>query len=84
MLETLHSYVFHLRMAHRRSIGFKSGDMLGQSSTFTLSLFIKALFFLEVCLGLLSCCPVAQFLKGGDHALLQYGTVRVGIQGSLN
>ncbi len=32
MLETLRSYTFHLRMPHRCSIGFRSGDMLGQSS----------------------------------------------------
>ncbi len=29
-------------------------------------------------------CPVAQSPKGGDHALLQYVTVHVGIHGSLN
>ncbi len=29
-------------------------------------------------------CPVAQSPKGGDHALLQYVTVYVGIHGSLN
>ena len=28
--------------------------------------------------------PAAQSLKGGDHALLQYVTVHVGIHGSLN
>ncbi len=32
MLETLRSSTFHLRMPHRCSIGFRSGDMLGQSS----------------------------------------------------
>ncbi len=48
MLETLHSSTFRLRMPHRCSIGFRSGDMLGQSITFTLSV-------LEVCLGSLSC-----------------------------
>ena len=40
--ETLHSSTFHLRMPHKCSIGFRSGDMLGQSITFTLSSFIKA------------------------------------------
>ncbi len=33
MLETLQSSTFRLRMPHRCSIGFKSGDMLGQSIT---------------------------------------------------
>ncbi len=37
--------------AHRCSIGFRSGDMLGQSITFTLSFFSKAVVVLEVCLG---------------------------------
>ncbi len=54
MLETLHSTTFRLRMPHRCSIGFRSGDMLGQSITFTLSLFSKAVVILEVCLGSLS------------------------------
>lgn len=31
MLETLCSSTFHLRMPHRCSVGFRSGDMLGQS-----------------------------------------------------
>ncbi|CAI9624049.1 unnamed protein product [Staurois parvus] len=31
MLETLRSSTFCLRMPHRCSIGFRSGDMLGQS-----------------------------------------------------
>ena len=55
MLETLRSSTFHLRMPHRCSIGFRSGDMLGQSITFTLSFFTKAVVVLEVCLGSLSC-----------------------------
>ncbi len=37
MFETLHSSTFYLRMPHRCSIRFRSGDMLGQSITFTLS-----------------------------------------------
>ena len=41
MLETLRSSTFCLRMPHRCSIGFRSGDMLGQSVTFTLSFFSK-------------------------------------------
>ncbi len=51
MLETLRSSTFRLRMPHRCSIGFRSGDMLGQSITFTLSFFSKAVVVLEVCLG---------------------------------
>ncbi len=42
-------------MPHRCSIGLRSGDMLGQSITFTLSFFSKAVVVLEVCLGFLSC-----------------------------
>ncbi len=66
---------------------FRSGDMLGQSITFTLSFFSKAVVVLEVRLGSLSCWNTALRLslrKGGDHALLQYVTVHVGIHGSLN
>ncbi len=59
MLETLRSSTFHLRMPHRCSIGFRSGDMLGQSITFTLSLFSKAVAVLAVCLGSLSCWNTA-------------------------
>ncbi len=51
-LETLRSSTFCLRMPHRCSIEFRSGDMLGQSITFTLSV-------LEVCLGSLSCWDTA-------------------------
>ncbi len=56
MLETLCSSTFRLRMPHRCSIGFRSGDMLGQSVTFSLS---KAVVVLEVCLGSLSCWNIA-------------------------
>ncbi len=54
MLETLCSSTFHLRMPYRCSIGFRSGEMLGQSITFTLSFFNKTVVILEVCLGSLS------------------------------
>ncbi len=70
MLETLHSSTFCLWMPHRCSIGFRSGYILGQSITFTLSFFSKAVVMLK-------CCPAAQSLKGGGHALLQYVTVHV-------
>ncbi len=79
MLETLRSSTFRLRMPHRCSIGFRSGDVLGQSITFTLSFFSKAVVVI-----MLEYCTAAQSLKGGDHALLQYVTVHVGIHGSLN
>ena len=42
MLETLCSSSFCLAMPHRWSIGYRSGDMLGQSITFTLSFSHKA------------------------------------------
>ncbi len=58
-VETLRSSTFRLRMPHRCSIGFRSGDMLGQSITFTLSFFSKAVVVLEVCLGSLSCWNTA-------------------------
>ncbi len=59
MLETLRSFTFRLRMPHRWSIGFRSGDMLGQSITFALSFFSKALVVLEVRLGSFSCWNTA-------------------------
>ncbi len=58
MLEILHSSTFRLRMPHRCSIGFRSGDMLGQSITFTLSFFIKAVFPYHV--GIMPCGPVSK------------------------
>ncbi len=76
MLET---FTFRLRMPHTCSIGFRSGDMLGQSITCTLSFFSKAVVVI-----MLEYCPAAKSPKGGDHALLQYVTVHVGIHGSLN
>ncbi len=60
MLETLRSSTFHLRMPHRCLIGFRSGDMLGQSITFTLSFVSKAEFVI-----MLEYCPAAQSPKGG-------------------
>ncbi len=47
--------------------------------TFTLSFFSKAVVVI-----MLEYCPAAQSPKGGDHALLQYVTVHVGIHGSHN
>ena len=59
IFETLHTSTFRLRILQICSIGFKSGDMLGQSITFTFSLFSKAVVILEVCLGSLSCWNTA-------------------------
>ena len=59
IFETFHTSTFLLRIPQRCSIGFKSGDMLGQSFTFTLSLFNKVMVVLEVCLGSLSCWNTA-------------------------
>ncbi len=59
MLETLRSFTFRLRMPHRCSIGFRSGDMLGQSVTFTLSFVSQAVVVLEVCFRSSSCCNTA-------------------------
>ncbi len=56
MIEILCSPTFHLRMPHRCSIGFRSGDMLGQSITFTLSFFSKAV----VVIMLEPCGPVSE------------------------
>ncbi len=59
MLENLRSFTFRLRMPHRCSIVFRSGDMLGQSITFTLSFFSQAVVVLEVCFRSLSCWNTA-------------------------
>ena len=59
IFETLHTSTFRLRIPQKCSIGFKSGDMLGQSITFTLSLVSKAMVVLEVSLGSLSCWNTA-------------------------
>ncbi len=84
MLETLRSSTFHLRMPHKCSIGFRSGDTLGQSITFTLRLFSKAVVILEVCLGLLSgwntalrpslCFSMSQFMLAFMVPSMNYST----------
>ncbi len=53
MLETMRSSTFHLRMPHRCSIVFRSGDMLGQSITFTLSLWRD---------GIMLCFSMSQYM----------------------
>ena len=59
IFETLHPTLFRLRIPKICSVEFKSGNMLGQSITFTLSLFSKAMVVLEVCLESLSCWNTA-------------------------
>ncbi len=80
MLDTWCFSTFRLRMPHMCSIGFRSGDILGHSITFTFS--SKAVVILVVCLG--SYYVGKQSLKGGHHPLLQNVTVHVGIHVSLN
>ncbi len=87
MLDTWCFSTFRLKMAHMCSIGFRSGDILGHSITFTFSFISKAVVILAVCLGSLLCWKTAvqhSFLKGGHHLLLQNVTVYVGIHVSLN
>ncbi len=62
-----------LRMAPRCSIGFRSGDMLGSPSP------LPSASWRCVGVVMLEYCPAAQSPKGGDHALLQYVTVHLGI-----
>ncbi len=69
---------FRLRMPHMCSIGFRSGDILGHSITFTFS--SKEAVILAVWSGYVG----KQFLKGGHHFLLQNVAVHVGIHVSLN
>ena len=67
-LQLLHAHL-HLLLEdpQRCSIGFKSGDMLGQS--ITLSLFSKAMVVLEVCLGSLSFWNTALLPVSGGRGL---------------
>lgn len=50
----------HFRIPHRCSIGFRSGDILGHSITFTLFFFRNATVALDVCFGSLSCWKSAR------------------------
>ncbi len=79
MLDTWCFSTFRLRMPHMCSKGFRSGDILGHSITFSS----KAVLISVVCLGWL-CWKTVFFLKGGHHLLLQNVTVYVGIHVSLN
>ncbi len=58
-VRALLSSTFRLRMPHRCSIGFRSGDMLGQSITFTLSFFSKAVVVI-----MLEYSPASQSREG--------------------
>ncbi len=61
MLENLRSFqTFCLRMPHRCSIGFRSGEMLSQSITFTLSFFSKAVVVI-----MLEYCPAPSLRREG-------------------
>ncbi len=55
MLDTWCFSTFRLMMPHMCSIGFRSGDILGHSITFTFSFISKAVVILVVCLGWLLC-----------------------------
>jgi len=55
ILVTWRCFTFRSRMPHRCLIGFKSGDILGHSISFTFSVLCKAVVILVVCLGSLSC-----------------------------
>ena len=72
IFKTLCTSIFRLRIPQRCSIGFKSGDMLGQSITFS-----KAVFILEVCLGSLSCWNTAllpSFWRGSCSSAVFHST----------
>ena len=87
IFETLRTSTFRLRIPQRCSIGFKSGDMLGQSITFTLSLFSKAVVVLEVCLGSLSCWNIALRPSCWKERIMlrcNISLVHVGVHVSLN
>ncbi len=51
MLDTWCFSTFRLMMPHMCSIGFRSGDILGHSITFTFTFISKAVVILVVCLG---------------------------------
>ncbi len=79
MLNTWCFSTFRLRMPHMCSIGFRSGDILGHSITFTFC--SKAVSSWRCVWGGYVGKP---FLKGGHHLLLQNVTVHVGIHVSFN
>ncbi len=79
MLDIWFFSTFCLRMPHLYSKGFRSGDILCHSITFTFS--SKAVVILVVCLGWLCWKTVSE---GRASPLLQNVTVLVGIHVSLN
>ncbi len=83
MLDTWCFSTFRLRMPHMCSIGFRSGDILGHSITFTFTL-SNAVRQLSSWRCVWGGYVGKQFLKGGHHLLLQNVTVHVGIHVSLN
>ncbi len=72
MLETLRSSTFHLKKPHR--LPLPSASLQGSGH-------LEGVFGVII---MLEYCPAAPSPKGGDHALLQYVTVHVGIHSSLN
>ena len=78
MLDTQRSSTLRIRMPHKYSIGFRSGDMLGHSNTLTFCFSRKAVVCLERCYGSLECCNTAilpTFCREGtifSFKLLQY------------
>ncbi len=78
-LDTWCFSIFHLMMPHMCSIGFRSGDILGHS--FTFSFISKAVSSWRCVWG---GYVGKQFLKAGHHLLLHNVTVYVGIHVSLN
>ncbi len=59
MLDTWCFSTFSLKMLHMCLIGFRSGDTLGHSITFTFSFISKAVVIVAVCLGSLLCWKTA-------------------------
>ncbi len=59
MLDTWCFSTFRLKMPHMCSVGFRSGDVLGHSITFSFSFISKAVVILAVCLGSLLCWKTA-------------------------
>ncbi len=72
MLDTWCFSTFRLRMPHMCSIGFRSGDILGHSITFTFS--SKAVVILAVCLGWLLCWKTGSGGRASSSASECYNT----------
>ncbi len=69
MLETLCSSTIRLRMPHRCLIGSRSVGMLGQSITFTLSFFSKAVVVI-----MLEYCPAVPEGRASCSASVSHST----------